>query len=188
MCPASCRIAGTSGSDTNFCQPSASQSKSTQTLFSSTGSRNTVEPLEPCCPRFSAPLVEKTLRKRSTSSTFVVARIISVLPLSSEIAGRALGLPRPWPCSLRSVEDLCNSGFTLADPMSRTPGNSALNCCAQGRWSTASREMASFQRRGFWVLHVRVHPVDLPLCHRNHLIGGRQRVVAVVRAQQQGSP
>jgi hypothetical protein len=33
-----------------------------------------------------------------------------------------------------------------------------------------------------------VHPVDLTLCHRNHLIGGRQRVVAVVRAQQQGSP
>src|SRR6266545_1704676 len=81
MCPASCRIAGTSGSETNFCQPSASQSKSTHTRSFSTGSRNTVEPFDPCCFLFSAPLVEKMSRKRSTSSTFVVARIISIPPL-----------------------------------------------------------------------------------------------------------
>src|SRR3954447_6343285 len=72
-------IGGTSGSETKFCQPDASQSKSTQTRSFSLGSRNTVEPLEPCCFRFSAPLVEKVFRKRSKSSTFVVARIISVL-------------------------------------------------------------------------------------------------------------
>src|SRR5207244_11496661 len=59
-CPASCRIGGTEGSETKLCQPSASQSKSTQTRSSSLGSRNTVEPLEPCCLRFSAPLVENT--------------------------------------------------------------------------------------------------------------------------------
>src|SRR6266508_2788585 len=83
MCPASCRIAGTSGSETKFCQPSASQSKSAQTRASSLGSRKTVEPLDPCCLRFSAPFVEKISRKRSKSSTFVVARIISLLLLSS---------------------------------------------------------------------------------------------------------
>ena len=70
-------IAGTSGSDTKLCQPSASQSKITQTLSASSGSRKTVAPLEPCCPRFSAPFVEKMLRKRSTSSTLVVANNIS---------------------------------------------------------------------------------------------------------------
>src|SRR6058998_1154742 len=74
-------IGGTSGSETKFCQPDASQSKSTQTRSFSLGSRNTVEPLEPCCFRFSAPLVEKVFRKRSKSSTFVVAKIIC-FPLS----------------------------------------------------------------------------------------------------------
>src|SRR3954451_14241900 len=87
-CPASCRIAGTSGSETKLCQPSASQSKSTQTLFSSVGSRKTVEPFDPCCCRFSAPLVEKIFRNRSTSSTFVVARIIFLSSLSSGAEGR----------------------------------------------------------------------------------------------------
>src|SRR5437764_3189949 len=63
-------IGGTSGSETKFCQPDASQSKSTQTRSFSLGSRNTVERLETCCFRFSAPLVEKVFfRKRSKSST-----------------------------------------------------------------------------------------------------------------------
>src|SRR3954468_15750295 len=67
-------IGGTSGSDANACQPSASQSKITQTRLSSFGSRNTCAPLEPCWRRFSAPFVEKIRSKRSKSSTVVVAR------------------------------------------------------------------------------------------------------------------
>ena len=54
LCPARCRIAGTSGSDTKLCQPSASQSKMTQTRSSSDGSRKTSALLEPCSLRFSA--------------------------------------------------------------------------------------------------------------------------------------
>src|SRR3954451_8113974 len=69
-------MAGTSGSETKLCHPASSQSNNTQTLSSSLGSRNTVEPLEPCSLRLSATLGEKICRKRSTSSTFVVARII----------------------------------------------------------------------------------------------------------------
>src|SRR5205823_9105082 len=52
-CPASLRIGGTSGSDTNFAQPASSQSNSAHTRFSSEGSRNTVDPFEPCKARFS---------------------------------------------------------------------------------------------------------------------------------------
>src|SRR2546423_3896599 len=57
-----------------FCQPSASQSKSTHTRPSSLGSRKACEPLDPCCFRFSRLVVEKTLHQRSKSSTFVVAK------------------------------------------------------------------------------------------------------------------
>src|SRR5437867_877719 len=70
-------IGGTSGSETKLCQPCSSQSKITQTRSSSEGSRKTVAPFEPCCLRFSAPCVEKMSRKRSMSSTCVVARSIS---------------------------------------------------------------------------------------------------------------
>src|SRR6476659_2514536 len=73
LCPASFRIGGTSGSDTKLCQPCSSQSNATQTRSASVGSRNTVAPLDPCCRRLSAPLVENTSRKRSKSSTCVVA-------------------------------------------------------------------------------------------------------------------
>src|SRR5438270_11721225 len=69
-------IGGTSGSEAKLFQPSRSQSKITQTRSSSLGSRNTSAPFEPCCLRFSAPLVEKTFVKRSKSSTVVVARSI----------------------------------------------------------------------------------------------------------------
>src|SRR5947209_18241968 len=72
-------IPGTSGSEAKLCHPSRSQSKITQTRSVSLGSRNTSAPFEPCCLRFSAPLVEKTLVKRSKSSTVVVARSIPVL-------------------------------------------------------------------------------------------------------------
>src|SRR6476646_3257246 len=71
-------IGGTSGSETKLCQPSASQSKSTQTRSASLGSRKTCAPFDPCCLRFSAPFVEKIFKKRSKSSTCVVARIISL--------------------------------------------------------------------------------------------------------------
>src|SRR6185503_9542488 len=47
-----------------------------QTRSLSFGSRKTCAPLEPCCFRFSAPLVEKVFQKRSKSSIFAVARTI----------------------------------------------------------------------------------------------------------------
>ena len=58
--------------------------RSPRLCSSSLGSRKTFAPLEPCCPRFSAPFVEKMLRKRSTSSTLVVAN------------NMALSSFRPW--------------------------------------------------------------------------------------------
>src|SRR6478752_6930651 len=66
-------IGGTSGSDTKLCQPCSSQSNATQTRSVSEGSRNTTAPFDPCWRRLSAPLVENTSRKRSKSSTCVVA-------------------------------------------------------------------------------------------------------------------
>src|SRR5919201_2942558 len=62
-----------------LCQPASSQSKTTQTRSSSLGSRKTCAPLDPCCLRFSAPLVENAFQKRSKSSNFAVARINSLL-------------------------------------------------------------------------------------------------------------
>jgi hypothetical protein len=38
----------------------------------------TCEPWDPCCLRFSAPLVENAFQKRSKSSNFEVAKITSV--------------------------------------------------------------------------------------------------------------
>src|SRR4051794_22244990 len=78
LCPASFMIAGTSGSDTKLCQPCSSQSKTTQTRSSSEGSRKMSALFEPCCWRFSAPVVEKISRKRSKSSTCVVASSIVI--------------------------------------------------------------------------------------------------------------
>src|SRR3954469_19753622 len=72
-------IGGTSGSERKLWKPSSSQSKSTQTLSPSLGSRKTFEPVDPCCFRFSAPLVEKIFKNWSKSSTVVVARNISFL-------------------------------------------------------------------------------------------------------------
>src|SRR4051794_37190323 len=72
-------IGGTSGSERKLWKPSSSQSKSTQTRSSSLGSRKTFEPVDPCCFRFSAPLVEKIVKNWSKSSTVVVARNISFL-------------------------------------------------------------------------------------------------------------
>src|SRR5882724_3868905 len=71
-------IGGTSGSEAKLCQPFSSQSKTTQTRSFSLGSRNTVAPLHPYCFRFSKLLVEKIFRKRSKSSTLVVASNISL--------------------------------------------------------------------------------------------------------------
>src|SRR3954447_19885917 len=86
-------MAGTSGSDTNAVQPAASQSNSTQTRSASVGSRKTVAPLDPCCARFSAPFVENTSRKRSTSSICVVARIMAQTPSCGANALRRCGSP-----------------------------------------------------------------------------------------------
>src|SRR5215472_7426371 len=77
--PASLRNSGISGSETNFAHPASSMSNSPQTRFSSVGSRNTVEPLEPYRARLSATFVPNTSRNRSTFSTVVVARIMTVL-------------------------------------------------------------------------------------------------------------
>src|SRR2546421_8163823 len=74
-----------------LCQPSSSQSKSTQTRPSSLGSRKTCEPLDPCCLRFSRLVVEKIFHQRSNSSTFVVAKNNSLL-LWSERRG-SYGIP-----------------------------------------------------------------------------------------------
>src|SRR5260370_10174340 len=54
-------------------------SNSPQTRFSSVGSRNTVEPLDPYRARLSAAFVPNTSRNRSTFSTVVVARIMTGL-------------------------------------------------------------------------------------------------------------
>src|SRR3954470_4414739 len=78
LCPASFMIAGTSGSDTKLCQPCSSQSKTTQTRSSSEGSRKMSALFEPCSLRLSAPVVEKISRKRSKSSTCVVASSIFI--------------------------------------------------------------------------------------------------------------
>src|SRR5919108_2535394 len=92
-------MAGTSGSETKFCQPAASQSKSTQTRPSSLGSRKTCERLEPCCFRFSRLVVENTLHQRSKSSTFEVARNnLSSSPFLGAAARRRwCGESKPWP-------------------------------------------------------------------------------------------
>src|SRR6476646_8766355 len=74
-------MAGTSGSEVKLCQPASSQSKIAQTRSLSFGSRKTCAPLQPCCFRFSAPLVEKVFQKRSKSAIFAVARTIFA-PLS----------------------------------------------------------------------------------------------------------
>src|SRR6187431_1701738 len=121
-------IGGTSGSDTKLCQPSASQSKSTQTRSSWLGSRNTSAPLDPCSFRFSAPLVEKMLRNCSKSSTVVVARIMFVLLRAlgaanrrrcwrrvSASASRRTSGERPmrrneWLCSLFGVNEVVLEG------------------------------------------------------------------------------
>src|SRR6266571_5798901 len=92
-----------------FCQPSASQSKSTQTRPSSLGSRKVCEPLDPCCFRFSRLVVVKTLHQRLKSSTFDVARNnslssswFSAAPLDADGAaslspGRPAGIGRTPP-------------------------------------------------------------------------------------------
>src|SRR5438874_4628950 len=80
-------MGGTSGSDTKSFQPCSSQSKITQTRSVSAGSRNTMAPLEPCCLRFSALVVEKIFIQRSKSWTRVVASIMTV-SLSGRIVRR----------------------------------------------------------------------------------------------------
>src|SRR6266508_47357 len=95
-----------------FCQPYASQSKTTETRPSSLGSRKTCEPLDPCCLRFSRLVVEKTLHQRSKSSTFDVAIAYrACFPLREsesrgagyrKMGGRACGLSSSPPGS--SVE------------------------------------------------------------------------------------
>src|SRR5690242_8957000 len=71
-----------------FCQPSSSQSKSTQTRPSSFGSRKACDPLHPCCFRFSRLVVEKTPHERSKSSTFVVPRNTALLLCRKEPTAR----------------------------------------------------------------------------------------------------
>ena len=45
------------------------------------GIAKTCEPFEPCCFRFSAPLVENVFQKRSKSSTLTVDRIMAFVLL-----------------------------------------------------------------------------------------------------------
>src|SRR4051794_29553168 len=60
----------------------------THTRLFSDGSWKTVAPLEPWAERFSAPFVPNTWRKRSTSSTVVVARSMAI-PFGSADAHRS---------------------------------------------------------------------------------------------------
>src|SRR5215472_6545818 len=80
--PASLRNSGIWGSERNFAHAASSMSNSPQTRLSSVGSRNTVAPLDPYRARLSATFVPNTSRNRSTFSTVVVARIMTVLLMS----------------------------------------------------------------------------------------------------------
>ena len=90
-------------------------------------------PCEPCCLRFSAPCVEKTSRKRSRSSTCVVARSIS-FSLRLSVFVRCGGVSRrgpacrPW----RSCGSIA--------PRFSTISNRPLRACA----------MYMFRRRWCW--------------------------------------
>src|SRR6476660_8433445 len=76
-------MAGTSGSEVKLFQPASSQSKIAQTRSLSFGSRKTCAPLQPCCFRFSAPLVENVFQKRSKSPIFAVAKTICLLSVGT---------------------------------------------------------------------------------------------------------
>src|SRR3954451_20144785 len=117
-------IGGTSGSEMKLCQPSGFQSKITQTRSSWFGSRKTVAPLEPCSLRFSAPFVEKTSRKRSTSSTVVVASSMCSSFVDGTIV-RNGGLPSLPPSCLVASQRVpsalrtASGGLPIPDPSLR---------------------------------------------------------------------
>src|SRR5437870_11936380 len=104
-----------------FCQPSASQSKSTHTRPSSLGSQKLCEPFEPCCFRFSWLVVEKTRQQRSKSSSLVVARnnfassSLSAPPLDAD---GAAGL---WPRRARRHGGRPSGAREEAEALNRTP-------------------------------------------------------------------
>src|SRR5215207_272841 len=106
-----------SGSASNSRKPSSSQSKITQTRWSSLGSRKTCEPLLPCCFRFSAPRVENALQKRSKSSILVVVKIISILPSSKVALPTAVSRENHrFRCEARLVQ---SGGFDPLDELER---------------------------------------------------------------------
>src|SRR4051794_13687381 len=120
-------IGGTSGSETKLCQPSASQSNSTHTRSASLGSRKTVAPFEPCSLRFSAPLVEKMSRKRSKSSTCVVARIMpsSLSPLGISGRRRCAASVRAAPPQGNGANALYRSNEVVLEGPQRRRGTAA---------------------------------------------------------------
>src|SRR5690349_2415129 len=83
------------------------------------GSRKTAAPFDPCCLRLSAPLVEKTFKNWSKSSTLVVASIMLVLLVASCVAFARLGFRL---CDRRSADgahparlEARNGGFLRID-------------------------------------------------------------------------
>src|SRR5439155_7030672 len=92
--------------------------------------RKTVEPLEPCCRRFSAPFVEKMFRKRSKSSTCVVARIMLFLLCGSRRPDgddRAASL-RPWTRRGNGANALCAADEVVLERPERR------GCAAANAW------------------------------------------------------
>src|SRR6476646_9104500 len=104
-------MAGTSGSEVKLCQPASSQSKIAQTRSLSFGSRKTCDPLQPCCFRFSAPLVEKVFQKRSKSPIFAVARTMSP-PLSERVV-----VPSPYATPKDEMGTRLVHGLDHPDPV-----------------------------------------------------------------------
>src|SRR5256714_12365007 len=90
-------IGGPAGAETNSAHAASSHSNRAQTRFSTVGSRKTVEPLEPWRARLAAPFLPNTSRNRSTFSTVVVARIMTVPFLPADWFGGRRDILRPGP-------------------------------------------------------------------------------------------
>src|SRR3954469_5836214 len=132
-------IGGTSGSEMKLCQPSSSQSKSTQTRSSSLGSRKTVAPLDPCCFRFSAPLVEKIFKKRSKSSTVVVARINCL-----SFCGKCCRASATWPAQYLASKG--NEGRAVVRATREPAESCSRERLGQSRSPAALRAYSCFGR------------------------------------------
>ena len=123
----------------------SSQSNSAQTRFSSVGSRNTVEPFEPCRARLSAPFVPNTSRNRSTFSTVVVARIMTVLPSPNgslrirlpPTGSAGVGSFSGWAAGAASVDLPISAGYCRVATSDGQPASSTTWCLTAQRVAAA---------------------------------------------------